>query len=294
MGHADEIQIFHRDSGSLITEKVLGEDWIRFLYKNWFGRCLAAGLLSRRSFSRFFGWFQNRSFSAAKIEKVAGELGIDLSEAEKPVEEYRCFNDFFSRALKKNARPIDHRPEQIISPCDARLLVYPSMDRKERISIKGCNLRLEDLLGDLDISSRFSGATLFVYRLCPADYHRFHFPEDCVPGFPVELNGPLHSVNPIALASGWKILDNNLRHCTLLKSESEPNPIAMVEIGAMCVGSVVQTFIPQLPVKRGEEKGIFRFGGSTVIVLYPADRVVVDDDIRVHSRRGVETLVKLG
>ncbi|MHC4942595.1 MAG: phosphatidylserine decarboxylase [Planctomycetota bacterium] len=288
------IMVYNRETGSLESEIVLGEGWIRLLYENRLGGLVANILLKRRAFSRLYGRLQDRSASAAKIRRFAADLGIDLSEAEKPVEDYQCFNDFFSRALKKEARPIDHSPGIVISPCDARLLVLPDLDMKAPIRVKGGCFDLAALLDDAALAEEYHGGTLFLYRLCPVDYHRFHFPERCVPGFPTALNGDLHSVNPIALAAGMKILDANLRHRTLLDTDSGLGRVAMVEIGAMCVGSVKQTFVPNVPAERGDEKGMFRFGGSTVAVLYMPGKVEADQDILEQSGRDLETLVKLG
>jgi phosphatidylserine decarboxylase len=288
------IMVFNRETGSLEPEIVMGEGWIRFLYENRVGGLLADFVLKRRAFSRFYGRLQDRPSSAAKIQKFAKDLGIDLSEAEKPAAEYASFNDFFSRALKKEVRPIDPSRDVVVSPCDARLLALPDLDMDAPIEIKGGRFDLAALLDDAELAERYRGGTLFIYRLCPADYHRFHFPESCVPGFPAILDGPLHSVNPIALASGFEILDANLRHRTLLDTRSGLGTVIMIEIGAMCVGSVEQTFVPEVPATRGDEKGLFRFGGSTVAVLYPPGKVEVDQDILDHSAQDIETLVKLG
>jgi len=179
-------------------------------------------------------------------------------------------------------------------------VVFPSPDRvgggKLQHAARGqaAARALRDLLADPELADQFNHATMFIYRLCPADYHRFHFPEDCMPGFPAKLDGPLHSVNPVALSTGLRILDTNYRHRTILETSSGRGSLAMMEIGAMCVGSVVQTYVPMVPAKRGQEKGMFRFGGSTVIVLYPPERIQADQDILAHSREGIETYVKLG
>lgn len=275
-------------------ETVLGEGFVRLLYETTYGRLLGGMIFRRRSFSKLYGIFQNQSSSRRKIAKVAESLGIDLEEAELPPESFPHFNAFFARTLKKEARPVDPDPAKLISPCDARLLVFPGIDRGRAIEVKGGAFDLEKLLDSEELASRFSGGDLFIYRLCPADYHRFHFPEDCRPGFTEVIDGPLHSVNPIALASKIPILDTNLRHLTLMDTEGPKGTVAMIEVGAMCVGSIVQTYVPQVPAKRGDEKGMFLFGGSTVIVIYEPGIVSIDEDLMEHSRDHIETLVKLG
>ncbi|MFH1999030.1 MAG: phosphatidylserine decarboxylase [Planctomycetota bacterium] len=290
----ESISIFNRATGRMEQERVLGEGLIRFLYEQRYGRFLANRIFKQRFFSRLYGIFQDLPLSSRKIVKVAHELEIDLTEAEKPASDYPTFNAFFSRALKEGARPIDPDPAILVSPCDARLLVFRDIREENPIHVKGGCFCLKTLLDSKELASRFSGGDLFLYRLCPADYHRFHFPDNSVPGFHRELDGPLHSVNPIALASGFPILDHNLRHLTLLNTESAKGEIAMIEIGALCVGSIVQTYVPNVPILRGDEKGMFLFGGSSLIVIYEPEKVKIDEDLVEHSAAGIETLVKLG
>lgn len=291
---AESVWVYNRATGEREREVIAGEVFVRFLYESAFGRFLADAFFKRRGFSRFYGFLQNLPVSTRRLRRFASHLDIDLDEAVRPVESFKSFNDFFCRALKPEARPIDPDPGKVISPCDARLLVIPSVTSDSSVSVKGFSFDLDVLLGDGDLASRFNGGAMFIYRLCPADYHRFHFPEACQPGFSETLDGALHSVNPISLSSGFKVLDTNLRHRTLLDTGDHAGTIAMIEVGAMCVGSVVQTFVPHVPHKRGDEKGLFLFGGSTVIVLYEPERVKADEDILQHSRLGVEAIVKLG
>lgn len=291
-GRIGPIMVYDRATGQTEPEIVLGEAYVRLLYGNIFGRLLAEGIFKRRLFSCLYGRLQDSASSARKIANVARELRIDLSEAQKPIEEYRSFNDFFTRGLKRAARLIDPDPAAVISPCDARLLAYPRIHAAMDVNVKGSELSLRSLLADTALASRYTGGAMLVYRLCPADYHRFHFPEAGTPDPALRIDGHLHSVNPMALGTGLRILESNLRERTLLHTDG--GTICTVEIGAMCVGSIVQTFAPGDPVSRGDQKGMFRFGGSTVIVLYEPGRVRVDEDILRNSREGLETLVKLG
>jgi phosphatidylserine decarboxylase len=294
MSGKQPIMIFNRASGRMEPEVVMGEGGVRFLYESALGRVLGSILFKRRLFSRFMGRIQDTRSSARKIRETAARLSIDLEECEKAPEDYESFNAFFTRRLKEGARPVDASPEAVISPCDARMLALPRVDAGTDLVVKGSRFRLETLLSDARLAARYEGGSLLIYRLCPADYHRFHFPESGLPGPVRILNGPLHSVNPIALGTGLRILESNLRHCTGIETGNGTGAICMVEIGAMCVGSIVQTFEPGAAVERGAEKGMFRFGGSTVVVIYEAGRMRVDEDILHHSREGVETLVRMG
>lgn len=286
--------VYNRRTGEMEAEIVMGEGLVRFAYQTLLGRGLTGAVLKRRWFSRLYGFFQDRAFSAGKIQEVADALGINMAEAEKPITAFRTFNEFFARRLKPEARPVDQDPQSAVSPCDARLLVVPDVSTDTVCRIKGSPLGLAALLGDAGLAQRFAGGTLFIYRLCPADYHRFHFPETCTPDRAVTLNGSLHSVNPMALATGLPILDHNLRQRTLLAEAGPAGQIAMVEVGALCVGSIIQSYRPGERAQRGDEKGLFRFGGSTVIVLYPQDVLQVDGDILDFSAKGTESLVKMG
>ncbi len=294
MKKLEPILVYNRETGGLEPEIVMGEGAVRFFYQNAVGRLFERILLQHRFVSKVFGFFQSRSFSRKKIERVAAELQIDLGEVERPVDGYRTFNDFFTRRLKPQARPIDRDPDTVIAACDSRLFVVPRLSDDTIFTVKGSTVSVPELLRDRTLAERYRGGTLFLYRLCPADYHRFHFPETSTPEMYTRIKGPLHSVNPMALATGWRILDRNLRHRTLLHAGGRAGTICMVEIGAMCVGSVVQTYQAGQEAQRGEEKGLFRFGGSSVVVLYQEGRVVVDQDIAGQSVLGNETLVKVG
>ena len=294
MVRGDDIPLYNRETKRIESEVVMGEGFVRFLYETSLGRICAEGLLKRRCFSRFFGWCQDRPSSRRKILDVAKSLGIDLDEVLDPPDSFKTFNEFFVRRLKPEARPVDPAPEAVISPCDARLLAMTDLTPDEPVTIKGSAFTVRRLLESEALAQEFAGGTMLVYRLCPADYHRFHFPEAGLPGHTWVIDGALHSVSPIALGSGLPILDRNLRHLTVIESEAPVGKYAMVEVGAMCVGSVVQHFDPGKVVVRGQEKGLFRFGGSTVAVLYRKGRIRLDEDVYRYSGMGVESLVKLG
>jgi phosphatidylserine decarboxylase len=292
MEHEPPIMVYNRATGALEREVVLGERFVRLLYERRAGRALAAAVFSRRWFSRLYGRLQDSPQSARKVAPCARALGIDLAEAAR--REFTSFNDFFTRALAPGVRPIPADPDLVIAPCDARLLALDAIAPATRFGVKAARLDLATLLDDEALAARYAGGTLCLYRLCLADYHRFHFPEACTPGPAAAIAGRLHSVNPIALATGMRILETNLRHRTLLEAGGRAGTVCMLEVGAMCVGSVVQTYAPGAPAARGAEKGMFRFGGSTVIVLYEPGRVRLDADIAERSRVETETRVRLG
>jgi phosphatidylserine decarboxylase len=134
---------------------------------------------------------------------------------------------------------------------------------------------------------------MVIARLCPVDYHRFHFPCDGLADTPQLINGPLYSVNPIALQRRFAILSENKRVITEIESELF-GTVLFVEIGATAVGTIKQTFRPNQVVYKGQEKGYFEFGGSCIVLLFEENRIVFDADLVANTKQGFETLVKFG
>ena len=278
-----------RETGELGYERVFGADALHFLYETRRGGLLRTGL-RRRAVSRLYGLLQRRGASRRRIPDFVAGLGIDASEAELPLEAYRSLDDFFTRRLKPGVRPVDPDPRVLVFPADGRVLVYPRLDGV-RLRVKGCSVDLDELLGDREAASRFRDGTAVVVRLAPADYHRFHFPDGGEAGSPRPIRGPLESVHAIALDAGSQSLHNK-REVTWISSRGF-GQLAIVEVGAMLVGTIVQTYAPG-PVTRGQEKGYFRFGGSTVVLLLEPGRLCLDADLIEASAAGLETRVKMG
>lgn len=276
-----------RETGRIETERVFGGDALRFLYGG--GRPLTDLALTHPLANAIYGWVQRGRWSRKKIGDFVSSLGIDAGEAERPLDEYRSLDDFFTRRLRPGVRPIDRELTHLVSPADGRVLAVPRLGAELRI--KGAQVVPAELLGDRDLAGRYTGGAALVVRLAPADYHRFHFPDGGVAGVAREIPGRLHSVHPIALAAGAPSFRNR-RAIASLDSERFGR-IAMVEVGALLVGGIVQTYVPG-PVERGQEKGYFRMGGSTVVLLFEPGRIVFDADLVESSAGGLETLVRVG
>lgn len=285
-----EIRYRDRETGEIKVERVFAGDALRFLYEARRGRLLTGLVLKRRAFNRAYGFLQRTDRSRRKIADFVAKLGIDASEAERPLEDYRSLDDFFTRRLKPGARPVDEAPEHFVSPADSRVLVYPRLEG-QRLRVKASEVGLEDLLADGALATRFAGGAALVHRLAPADYHRFHFPEGGFAGPPQAAGRHLHSVHPIALAAGAPSF-LNYRAISRLRT-TRFGEVGIVEVGALLVGSIVETYRPG-PVRRGAEKGYFRFGGSTVVMLVEPGRAAIDDDLVEASAAGMETFVKMG
>lgn len=279
--------VWDRARGATFQERVFGEVTLQLLYGTGSGPL--AWLVSRPPVSRLYGWLQRRPASRARIPAFVRDLGIDAAEAELPLDRYATLDDFFTRRLRSTARPIELDPARLACPCDGRALAFARVHGE--LPVKGARPSLAALLGDAALARRYEHGAALVVRLAPADYHRFHFPDDGAAGAARALGGPLHSVHPIALAAGAPSFANR-RAVTLLESRAF-GTLALVEVGALCVGTLVQTYRPGA-VRRGAEKGCFRMGGSTVVLLAEPGRLRLDADLLANSAGGMETLVRMG
>ncbi|AHD09707.1 archaetidylserine decarboxylase [Phaeobacter gallaeciensis] len=286
----DPILVVDRDTGETFEEVVLGEKWIRWAYQNASAKPVEKLLFRSALISRLMGaWFDSR-FSRGKISAVIEDLSIDMSEATRQADKYNTFNDFFARNLRPEARPFDPSPSVIASPADGRVLVFPELTEDVFVPIKGHPMSIRTMLPG--IADRFIGGALAIVRLCPADYHRYHFPASGRISAAKDLPGALHSVNPIALGAGPDVFGENKRSWTLIDTDTIGS-YAFVEVGAFGVGSIINTRTSGA-VEKMDEKGYFKFGGSTVVVVFEPGRVQFSDDLVANSAKGRETLVKVG
>ncbi|ATG43291.1 phosphatidylserine decarboxylase precursor [Phaeobacter piscinae] len=286
----DPILVVDRDTGETFEEVVLGEKWIRWAYQNASAKPVEKLLFRSALISRLMGaWFDSR-FSRGKISAVIEDLSIDMSEATEPTESYATFNDFFARNLRPEARPFDPSPSVIASPADGRVLVFPELAEDVFVPVKGYPMSIRTMLPG--IADRFIGGALAIVRLCPADYHRYHFPASGQISAAKDLPGALHSVNPIALGAGPDVFGENKRSWTLIDTDTIGS-YAFVEVGAFGVGSIINTRTSGA-VEKMDEKGYFKFGGSTVVVVFEPGRVQFSDDLVANSAKGRETLAKVG
>lgn len=290
---ATPIQFYNRLTQCLETEAVYGEGALRFVYENPLGQLTLHSLVKRALFSKWYGRRMDAPSSAKKILPFIEQFGVDVSEFADPVSSYRSFNDFFYRKLRPQARPIVADAQAVALPADGRHLVIPDVSQCQNFLIKGCRFDLLRLLGDSGLASRFERGGVLISRLCPTDYHRFHFPCGGIAESPRLIVGPLFSVSPIALMRRPSILWENKRYLTRIRTQ-EWGDVVFLEVGATCVGSVVHTAKPGQIVSKGDEKGYFRFGGSCVITLFEPGRVRFSDDLLEHSAAGREVYARMG
>lgn len=287
----EPIRYRDRSTGKILAEPVFAESGLRFLYGNLLGRALVWLLLKRHFVSRFYGWLQSRPASSRKIPSFIERLNIDAAEADRPLVEYQSMNDFFTRRLRPECRPIHADPRILISPADGRTLAFPNLDLQKPLRVKNSHVSIVTLLADAEAAKLYSDGTAVVFRLAPADYHRFHFPDAGIAAPSREVGSGLHSVHTIALLGGAPCFLNQ-RMVSFLDSAIFGR-LAIIEVGAMLVGGIRQTYQPG-PVQRGAEKGYFCFGASTVIILVEPGRVRIDTDLLNDSSSGLETLVRMG
>jgi phosphatidylserine decarboxylase len=284
---SNRITYIHRESGELRTEPVYGERALRLLYETWWGRMLLHTFIKRDWFSHLSGLLKRSPISRREISGFIHRYHIDDTESEFPTAAYRSLDAFFARKLKPGSRPIDRDPLHLVAPAEGRVLAFSEVPRG-RLDIKGCTVDIDDLVGGL---SGFRPGAVFVIRLAPCDYHRFHFPADGQASSSARIGQGLHSVHPIALTAGAPSFRN--KRMVSMLSDTHCGRMMQVEVGALTIGSIVQTY-ERGPVTKGEEKGFFHFGGSTVILLAEPGKVVPDEDLLDSTAQGLETLVKVG
>lgn len=289
----EPVEYFDRYAGEVKREAIYGEKFLRWACETASGR-LGVELIAKRAFfSRWYGWRMSRPQTRERIQPFIDDYGLDAGEFADPVESFASFNEFFYRRLKPEARPVDSDASAVVFPADGRHLGIPDLSQCEAIWAKGQRFDLAELLGDPALAERYAKGSAVISRLCPVDYHRFHFCAAGTPGEARVINGPLYSVNPIALRRNIGILAENKRAITRLVSDAL-GEVLVLEIGATNVGSIVQTYTPGDAIAKGAEKGCFEFGGSMTLLLFEPGRVQLADDLLEHSAQQRELYARVG
>ncbi len=288
-GESYKIIYIDRATQKVDTEKVAGEFWLNWLYNNPVGKASLEALIKRKIVSEWYGSKMDNPESKEKIKDFVNNFKIDLSEAQK--QNFVSFNDFFTRKLKPDARKIDSSKNVIISPADGKILAYSNINNQDFI-VKNYRFNIYTFLNDSALANKFKDGSLFIIRLCPTDYHRFHFPFDGNIDTTFNINGSYYSVSPIALKKNIELLCMNKRHISLLKAYNGTNVIYS-EVGATMVGSIIDTY-KNKNFTKAEEKGYFKFGGSTIILIFPKNTIKIDTDLLKNTNNKMETSVKMG
>lgn len=257
-----------------------------FLYNNVFGRVILK-LLVRPFVSKLGGAYMNTKASKKRIPKFIKENNIDITEYD--MSNINCYNDFFTRKILDGKRIINMDENVLISPADSKLSVY-RIDKNSIFNIKDSFYRVSDLVNNKELADEYIGGSCLIFRLTVDDYHRYCYVDDGIKGKNYPIKGEFHTVNPIALQH-YNIYKRNHREYTILETKNF-GKVVQIEVGALMVGKI-KNHHEEYSFKKGEEKGMFLFGGSTIVLLVK-DNIKIDSDIIKNSLNGDETIVKYG
>lgn len=286
----EPIKYIDRASGQVKIENVYGEKWLDWLYHNPIGEATLWTIAKRKLVTSLYGDAMEKPSSADKILPFIKEYDVDISIAQK--QNFKSFNDFFIRKLKPESRPVIADSLAVASPADGKILAYENIKNSD-FYIKGFRFNVESFLNNPELAKKYENGSMIVFRLAPPDYHRYHFPISGITASSnIKINGDYYSVNPLALRKKAEIFWLNKREYGVIKSPVFGD-VAMVEVGATMVGSMIQTYT-STTVNKGEEKGYFKFGGSTVVLLFEKDKIKIDNDLLVNTTKGLETTIKMG
>lgn len=262
-------------------------DTLKFLYRTIPGRMILK-FLTRPSLSNACGRFLDSDLSHFLIQPFVKENGIRVSDYE--MDDVRSFNDFFSRKIKEGLRSIDMDEKHLIAPCDGLLSVW-KIREDTVLPVKQSNYTISSLLRNPKLAAHYRDGYCLVFRLCVNHYHRYCYVDSGKKSRNVFLPGVLHTVRPIALAQ-YPVFTENSRAYTLIRTP-EFGTVVQMEVGAMLVGRIVN-HEQEAQVIRGAEKGMFQYGGSTIIVLVGKDQVTMREDLLKNAQFGKETAVQMG
>lgn len=277
----------HTDRKTIARENLTEGGFLRFLYNNAFGRVILKAV-TLPFISVIGGAFMNSGLSRLMIKGFIKNNGIDMDDYID--DGYKCFNDFFTRRIKDGRRSFEGDKTVLCSPCDGKLSAY-RLNKTTVMPIKGSVYTVEQLLDNRALAEKYEDGVCVVLRLAVDDYHRYSYLDNAVKGENVFVKGRLHTVQPIALEK-LPVFVQNSREYTVMETESF-GTVTQVEVGALMVGKI-SNLHGACSVKRGEEKGMFLFGGSTIVLLFEKNRIILDDELFENTADEKETIVKLG
>lgn len=280
--------MIYKDRQGNIIDSSTGQDKILTqLYSTAVGRAILKPLVNP-ALSNLGRKLACSSVSKIFINPFINKFDINMDEYElKP---YSSYNDFFTRKVKAESRPIDMNKDTLISPADGKVTVY-NIDKHCNFNIKNSNYSVSSILRDDNLAKEYDNGICVVIRLSVDNYHRYCYIDNAVKGQNVFIRGKLHTVNPIAF-DYFPVFKENSREYCVLDTENFGKVIQM-EVGALMVGKIVN-YDMKPTVSKGIEKGKFEFGGSTIVLFFKKNSVSIDEDIIQNSSQGIETLVKMG
>lgn len=286
-----EIKFINRSDKSIEIERPPGEELLNFLYHNPFGEKLILPIAKQKFISKWYGKVMDKPSSKKRIEPFVKSLNIDMTEAQKNIDEFESFNDFFYRKLKPGVRTIENG---LVSPGDGKILAFENISEINTFFVKGKKFTLKEFLLNDELSEEHANSSMVILRLAPNDYHRYHFPYDGIPTQPEKIDGVYYSVSPISLNKKFtEVFSQNKKEICKLRT-TDRGEILIIPVGATMVGSLNSTFESDSLVKKGEEMGYFAFGGSSVVLLFNSNSFELDTDLIENTKNKLETYVKMG
>ena len=271
----------------LKKENLVTPKSVSFLYNNIIGNIILF-FSTRRWVSKLVGKYLDSKHSRKRIKKYIINNSIDMTQFIE--EDYKSFNAFFTRRIKPENRIFDKDDNSFVAPCDGKVSVYNISDDC-KFNIKGFTYTVETLLKNKSLADKYKDGLCIVLRLSVEDYHRYFYLDDCRKEKNVFIKGKLHTVQPYAL-SKRKVFTENCREYTIMHTKNFGD-ITQVEVGAMMVGRIINNH-QEGSFKRGEEKGKFEFGGSTIVLLVEKNKVLLDEEFFINTNEDSETFVKCG
>lgn len=259
------------------------KDFLYFLYHTKLGRGIL-WILKRRWLSILIGFILNQRISKIFIKPFVKKNNINLDDFET---NYHSFNDFFTRKIKPGKRRVDMNMESFIAPCDAYLTVYPIKEGLV-LPVKQSYYSITSLLKNEKLAQKYENGLCLVFRLGVNHYHRYCYIDNGTKGNNIKIKGFLHTVRPVALAS-IPVFTENSREYTVLNTNNF-GKVIQIEVGALLVGKI-KNFQEEGKINKGEEKGMFLFGGSTIILLVEKDKIVINEKFD-NAKEEIE--VKMG
>lgn len=278
---------FRDREGNQWEQESSQDQFLAKLYGAAFGRFLLK-FLTLPWLSEIGGALLDSRVSKIAISPFVQKNQIDLSQYED--QKYHSYNDFFTRKIRSEMRPIAEGDDVLISPCDGKISAYP-IETTGQFFIKHSPYTVESLTRSKKLAKRFKGGTVVLIRLTVEDYHRYCYAAGGLKSRNYYLKGKFHTVNPIA-CEYYPVYKENAREYTLIRTE-QLGVILQMEVGALMVGRITN-YEGKTTVCRGEEKGRFEFGGSTVVLLLERGKVLLDSDLFLNTQEGYETIVKQG
>ncbi len=287
------ITYINRADDLVKTEYPFASGFLYWSYNTILGRALTIFILSRKIVSRLYGWLARQKFSRFFISSFARQTNLNRQSHVQSIKDFSCFNDFFIREPGDGTCPVNEDTDSLIAPADGKLLAYTGIDPNNTFLIKRNLFNLGQFLCSDNLASKFFGGTMIVLRLCLSDYHQFYFPDSGLSYQSSEIKGKYYAGGSYSCRKPTPFYAENHRTTTLFNSDHF-GQMVMAEVGAFTVGSIKQTFIPGRQLNKGDKKGHFELGGSTVVLLLAKDSIKIDDDLFFNSIKGFETRVRYG